>query len=501
MAGLFDYLSAAHPGSALLGFAGGTLGLFANAASPLSVADVADVRNQGGYHLLGRSVDRIRTPAEVDAALAACAASRLDALVLVGGARTATDAALLAEAAAARGAATAVLAVPVTIDGDLAGDGVEACLGFDTASKVYSELVGNLETDCNSAKKYYYFVRLMGRAPSHIALEVALQTRPQGVVIGEDVAARGLTLTALVSELTDVVVARAAAGKNFGVFLVPEGAISYIPELRALIAEVNAALAGGAAPAAVPGRLSPWSAALFASLPPVVRAQLLLERESSGAVQLSQVSSERVLAEMVGDELARRKAAGGYGGKYAPLSFFFGYQARSALPSNFDAAYGAALGRTAGALAGAGANGYLAAVRGLAGPVARWQPAGVPLAALATPAAGGRPAVESAPVDLHSPAFRAFAARRAGWAAGEAYVNPGPIQFYGPCADDVTATLAGARHDYAGGVRAAVGAAHRAVAALRDGVPDDELERAAAELGALADRLEAAARAARAARA
>lgn len=246
--GLYDYLAKAAPGSTLLGFVGGTLGLFAQKSMPLTADLLADYRNQGGYHLLGRSVDRIRTAKEQEAAVAACSALNLDGLVLIGGTHTNSDAAHVAETALAKGCTTKIIGVPVSIDGDLAGPFVEANLGFDTATKVYAELVGNLETDCNSAKKYYYFVRLMGRQPSHIALEVALQTRPQYVVLGEDIEARKLTLTDIVRELADVVTARAQAGKNFGVVLVPEGAISYIPELRTLIGEMNQLFQDGVSP-------------------------------------------------------------------------------------------------------------------------------------------------------------------------------------------------------------------------------------------------------------
>jgi pyrophosphate--fructose-6-phosphate 1-phosphotransferase len=403
--------------------------------------------------MLGRSVDKIRTPAELAAALAAATELRLDGLVLLGGTYTQTDAAYLAEAFLAAKSRCRVVGVPATIDGDLKGGAVEATLGFDTACKITAALVGNLETDCLSAKKYVYFARVLGRERGHVALEVALQTRPNVVLLGEDVAERRMTLMDVVRELADGISQRAEAGKNFAVVLVPEGLVSYIPELRTLMAEINAAHGGGGpAPtrAAVEAALSPWSAAVLAALPPAVAAQLFLERESSGETQLSQVSTEKLLLELVSKELARRRvAAPALKAKGANcMGFFFGYQARSALPSNFDCALGAALGHTAVHLLAAGRTGYLAAVRNLAAPPAEWAPVGVPLASLLTVplpgitcAAAARPSVVATPVDVRGAAFRAFRAASAAWCTGDKYANPGPIQFGGPCAMLPTMTL------------------------------------------------------------
>ena len=443
-AGLYDYLQALNPNHALLGFASGTEGLYAGNAIPLDAAGLALYRNQGGFHLLGRSVDMIRSPAQRAAAAATVTALKLDGLVLLGGTFTNTDAAHLAESFAAGGVPTTVIAVPATIDGDMRG-GVETTLGFDTATKVYSQLVGTMGTDGNSAKKYWCWLRLMGRATSHIALEVALQTRPNLVLLGEDLEARRLTLTDIVHHCADVIAARAAAGKNFGVVLLPEGILAYIPELRSLIDEMNALFVAGVPQAAIPDRLTPWSRAVLAYLPPLIRDQLFLERESSGALQLSQVSTERLLAELTGDELARRKAAGTYKGKYATITHFFGYQARSSLPSNFDCAYGTALGATSAALVVAKRNGYMATVRGLAGPVEEWTPMGVPLVGeLSLPPPGKvlrALSIESAPVDLQGAAMFAMKRVASKWQRGEAYTNPGPIQFDGPVAGAITATL------------------------------------------------------------
>ena len=365
------------------------MGLFGQQCVELTAASLANYRNQGGYHLLGRSVDRVRSARDQEAALAACSALRLDGLVVVGGTYSNTDAAHLAEFFAARGSTCRVVGVPVTIDGDVHNNFVETTVGFDTATKVYAQLVGNMATDGNSAKKYWYFVKLMGRSVSRIALEVALQTHPNAVVLGEDIEARKMTLIDLVRETADAVCARAAQGKNFGIVLCPEGVISYIPELRTLIGELNQLVADGVDVAAMPARLTPWSQALLQYLPALIRQQLFLERESSGAVQLSQISTERLLAELVGDELARRRAAGKYNGKYAAICSSFGYQARCSLPSNFDCAYAAALGATAAALVAGGHGGYMATCRNLAGATEAWEPVGVPLTSMmAVPAPG-----------------------------------------------------------------------------------------------------------------
>jgi pyrophosphate--fructose-6-phosphate 1-phosphotransferase len=456
--------------------------------------------------MLGRSVDRIRSGKEQEAALAAATALKLDGLVIVGGTFSNTDAGHLAEVFAARGCATRVVGVPVSIDGDVHNQFVEATLGFDTATRVYSQLVGNMATDGNSAKKYWYYVKLMGRAVGRITLEVALQTHPNVTVLGEDIEARKLTLSDIVREVADAVTARAAAGKNYGIVLVPEGAIAYIPELRTLITEMNALFADGVDAAAVPAKLTPWSQALLAYLPALIRQQLFLERESSGAVQLSQINTERLLAELVGEELARRKAGGKYAGKYATICSSFGYQARCSLPSNFDCCYGASLGATAAALVAGGFTGCMATVRNLSAPVAAWEPAGVPMTSMMTvpvpgsplaqasssaapqPAgtAGSRPAIPSAPVDVHGGAFQALQAHSAPWRAGEEYANPGPIQFGGSTADSRTATLDAERREY----MQRISSVRAALDAIRDicrpGVSDAVLDAAHSSLASLA---------------
>ena len=461
--GLFDFLTERAPGSTILGFVSGTKGLFEQSFLELDATLLKNYRNQGGYHLLGRSVDRIRSPKEMEASLAAINNLKLDGLVIIGGTYSNTDAAHLAEYFVTRGSSCKVVGVPVTIDGDVHNGFVETTVGFDTATRVYSQLVGNMATDGNSAKKYWYYVKLMGRSVSRVALEVALQTHPNAVVLSEDIEQRKMTLNDIVRDLADTVTRRAAAGKNFGMVLIPEGVIGSIPELRTLISEMNSLFSEGVDAKEVVSKLTPWSQALLAYLPALIRQQLFLERESSGAVQLSQINTERLLAELVGDELSRRKAAGKYNGKYATICSAFGYQARCSLPSNFDASLGATLGATAASLIAGGFNGYMATVRNLAGPYESWEAIGVPLVSmLVVPApgsslaqagaaaaaaagtgssAGLRPVIPSAPVDVLGGAFLSLQTSLPAWSEGELYSNPGPLQFNGPTAELRTLSL------------------------------------------------------------
>lgn len=446
----------AATGGTLVGFEGGTQGMFAQRAVDVTAERLALYKNQGGFDMLGRSADQVRTEAQVAATAAACRALRLDGLVMVGGTHTGSDAAALAARFAADGVDTAVVAVPSGIDGDLVNEFVEATVGFHTACGVYAQLVGNIATDANSAKKYWYFVRLMGRKPSHIAVEVALQTQPNAALIGEEVADHRWALPDVVRRLADTVAARAERGKNFGVVLVPEGLIAAIPEVAALIKELNHLFkAGVAAEAEVRARLTAWSAALLDYLPRFIQRQLLLEREVHGSVQLSQIQTERLLAELVEAELKQRAAAGTYAGKFAAVCSFAGYEARCATPSKFDCELGYALGASAAALVGARASGYMASVRRVRSPVRRWAVGGVPLTAMLSVARhehGVHARIAPSTVDL---AGAPFAALRAGldgdWSRRELYRNPGPAQLAGPTADarPRTAELSvGERGDY-----------------------------------------------------
>ena len=497
--GLLQALNKLGKKNTLLGFVGGTLGLFAQDAVELSEADGRTMlfANQGGYDLLGRTVDKIKGEEHVAKVRAACDALKLDGLVLIGGERTATHAAFLAEAFAAAPTAsgTAVVVVPASIDGAFKNEFVETSIGFDTACRVYSHLIGNLQTDALSNKKYWYFLRLMGNERSHINLECALQTRPNVSILGEEVIARHQTLADITSYICDIIAARAADGKNYGVVLLPEGLIGAVPEVNALIVELNELIrAGVVGEAALRAKLSPWAAALFDFMPGFIREQMVLERESAGSVQLSQIETERLILHLVQDELKRRQHKAAFSG----ICSFFGYQARCSMPSNFDASLAATLGHAAAVLVAQRRNGYLATASNLRaeeGPSA-WRVVGAPLSAMfsasVSPVTGGLAlGVQPTAVDLHSPAMLALQKDRAVWAVQDFYTNPGPIQFSGPAAGTTTKTLQLAvGGDYAGRIaflRESLAAVNER---CRPGCSDAVLKAAAASMSTLTEVLE-----------
>eukprot|EP00898_Chlorokybus_atmophyticus_P004365 jgi/Chlat1/492/Chrsp103S01092 len=482
VAGLYDFLRSSRPGSAVIGFLQGTEGLFSSKYVEVTDEMLALYRNQGGYDLLGRTIDRIRTRDEYSATRAVCDKLSLDGLVLIGGSKTQTDAASLAEWFAAQGVRTRIVGVPVSIDGDLRNPFVETDLGFDTACRVCSELIGNISIDAVSAFKYYYFIRLMGRGPSHIALECALETHPNIVLVSEEVEANQMTLNDVVQVLCHAIARRADHGKNFGMVLLPEGLVESIPEMRNLIAELNALLKEGVDPKEAPGRLTPWSRAVLSFLPAFFQEQLFGEREVDGTVLLSKIETERLLAELVDAELKNWKKNGSYKGSFSPICYFFGYQARSSLPTNFDCAYGQALGYTAGVLIGEGRGGYLAVVSNLKAPAQDWRAGGVPLAALlrltrarragetVTPAVLGPDgvdnssipaavafslglAVPSANVSLTEAPFKLLKANVVRWMLKDEYRNPGPIQFQGASAEGRLECLKLEDNDYLGDIQ------------------------------------------------
>ena len=440
IAGLHHAVAAAPAGSELIGFLKGTKGLFAQQGFAITDEVVKLFLNTGGFDMLGRSVDQVRTETQLAAALKACTDMGLTGLVLIGSNYTLTDAAILAEYAAAKDCATRVIGVPVAVDGNVISPLVEAMVGFDTACRVYSQVVANIQTDGRSAKKYYYFVRLMGRDASHITLESALQTHPNAVIIGEEVAASGLSLHDIASQLADVVCQRREAGKNFGVVLIPEGLIGLVPEMQLLVRDLNGLIAKASttvtAEMAVQG-LTPWSAALFKSLPEDFQQELLLEREVHGTVQLSQLHTERLLEALVSRELASRKERGEYAGGFACLCHFFGYEARSSSPSSFDCSLGFTLGHTAAALCHGGYTGMCAVARGLTGPVADWSIGGVPITALMDESRK----VPSKGVQMDGAAFAKLAELRDGWVLGDKFQNPGAVQYFGASSDAIPKSL------------------------------------------------------------
>ena len=456
VAGLLQYLTeSAGAGSALLGFLNGTKGLCAGSSLALDSATIDMFLNQGGFDMLGRSAEQLKTATQLGAAAETCSKLQLDGLVLVGGRHTLTDTALLAEHFAKHGCGTRVLAVPTSIERDITHPLIESTVGFDTITRVLASLIANISTDGRSAKKYWYFIRLPGRGTSHITLEAAARSQPNVVLLSEEVTKRGMNLRDVVTYVADIIAARAADGRNYGVVVLPEGLISAIPELATLVNDINALMASDAGSgkmsceeaAEALSKATPWSAATFRSFPARVQSQLLLEREVHGTVQLSQIELERLLDELVGAELGRRKAAGSYEGKYSALCHYFGYQTRSALPSLFDANLGYTLGMTAAALIASGQDvtGQVAIARGLIKPVQEWSVGSVPVTSLLSlnimPTVPPTWQVSSAGVSLTARPYQLLAAQREAWAKGDLYLQPGSTQFDGPSAEELSYTL------------------------------------------------------------
>jgi diphosphate-dependent phosphofructokinase len=421
IAGLFDGLHQLNPDSALLGFVGGPSGIVDNQTIDITSYLLAHYRNLGGFDIIGSGRTKIETPEQLAASLETVRALKLDGLVIIGGDDSNTNAAILAEYFKTHDQPTSVIGVPKTIDGDLKNDQIEISFGHDTACRVYSELIGNLMRDALSARKYYHFIRLMGRSASHITLECALQTHPTFTFIGEEVRTRKLTLRDIVSQLAKVIEERAAAGKHYGAILIPEGLIEFIPEVGALITELNDLLSQSTTDVA--SRLSPSAHQTFVSLPEAIQKQLLIDRDPHGNVQVSRIETEQLLIEMT----ARLT-------KFSAVHHFFGYEGRSAMPSNFDSEYCQALGYVAARLIQASATGYMAAVRNLARPSEEWTAAGVPLTSMMTIETRHgqpKPVIEKALVDLDGAPFATLQAHRTAWATDDHFRYPGPIQFAG----------------------------------------------------------------------
>jgi len=493
VAGIYDAITKHNPDSKLFAFYGGTKALFANKSIEVTPALLRHFRNQGGVDMMGRSVDRINTPEHYAQSLATCASLKLDGLSLIGGTISMTHAAYLSEYFAKEGSPCSVVGVPGNVDGDLKNDRVDTTVGFDTATKVYSQLIGNMCIDCNSAKKYYYFIRLMGRSPSHITLECALQTHPNIVLIGEEVEAQNQTLARVVSDIADVIVQRRAADKNYGVVLLPEGFITSIADIKLLLAEITTILANGVAPGDVKSQLTGWSAALFDTLPKDTQQEFVIKRESNGQLNLQSIQTEKLLAHAVGVELAKRKSAGLYAGGFSPLSHYFGYQARSAMPSNFDATLAEVIGRTAATLVAAGATGLMANVRRVAGPVSEWKMEGIPLLELFTVSQdmkGTSCAIEGVDVDLNGQTYKLLQQLRQTWYVHETYRNPGPVQFSGSYANDVTFTLKAEREGYAARLKEVEEHCTRILELCRSGCGSKSLATACTGLGSLVNILE-----------
>ena len=453
--GLFDGIKKINRDSRLYGFLMGPGGLVDHKYIGLTSDIIDEYRNTGGFDIIGSGRTKLEKKEQFDKGLEILKQLGITALVIIGGDDSNTNAAILAEYYKGIGAGVQVLGCPKTIDGDLKNDVVEASFGFDTATKVYSELIGNIQRDCFSAKKYWHFIKLMGRSASHIALECALQTQPNICIISEEVEAKNMTLNDVVDYVAGIVAARAADGNNFGTVLIPEGLIEFIPAMKNLIAQLNDLLAKATdfhklSPEDqrkfVLDNLSKENAEVYASLPLGVARQLTLDRDPHGNVQVSLIETEKLLSEMVGRRLEEMRAAGQYNGKFSPLHHFFGYEGRCAAPSNFDADYCYALGFNAAWLIDAGVTGYISSLRNLTKPSVQWLAGGVPISMMFNMERRHgemKPVIQKALVRLDGAPFQRFAAKRDSWAINSAYVYPGPIQYWGPAdvCDQCTMTL------------------------------------------------------------
>ena len=457
IAGLYDGLKSLNPESRLFGFKGGPSGLVDNDYVEIDAAFLDSFRNTGGFDMIGSGRTKLELPEQFDKAEINAKALNISAIVIIGGDDSNTNACLLAEYYKAKNVPIQVIGCPKTIDGDLKNSFIETSFGFDTASKVYSEVIGNIARDANSAKKYWHFIKLMGRSASHITLECVLKTHVNLALISEEVEAKKQTLAEIVENIARMVARRAANGENFGVLLIPEGLIEFIPEMKVLIAELNDALAKNADEFAkitsnadklafVTKLLTPASAAVFASLPDAMRLQLSMDRDPHGNVQVSQIETEKLLAQLVKKRLAEMKKAGEFTGKFSALTHFFGYEGRCSAPSNFDADYCYSLGFNAAAIIGSGATAYMSYIGGLTKPAAEWKAGAVPLTAMMNVEhrhGADKPVIRKALVELDGKPFKAYAAKRAEWALETSFVYPGPIQYFGPSevCDITTETL------------------------------------------------------------
>ncbi|KAJ4976475.1 hypothetical protein NE237_001581 [Protea cynaroides] len=446
ISGIFDYLQDRAKGSTLYGFRGGPAGIMKCKYVELTSEFIYPYRNQGGFDMICSGRDKIETPEQFKQAEETAVKLKLDGLVVIGGDDSNTNACLLAENFRAKKLKTQVIGCPKTIDGDLKCKEVPTSFGFDTACKIYAEMIGNVMIDARSTGKYYHFVRLMGRAASHITLECALQTHPNITIIGEEVAVQKQTLKNVTDYITDVICKRAKIGYNYGVILIPEGLIDFIPEVQQLIAELNEILAHDVVDeeGQWKKKLRNQSQKLFDFLPKAIQEQLMLERDPHGNVQVAKIETEKMLIQMVETELEKRKQEGVYNCQFKGQSHFFGYEGRCGLPTNFDSTYCYVLGYGAGALLHSGKTGLISSVGNLSAPAEEWTVGGTALTSLMDVERRHgkfKPVIKKAMVELEGAPFRKFASMRDEWALKNRYVSPGPIQFIGPSSNDINHTL------------------------------------------------------------
>ncbi len=455
IAGLYDALKQANSSNKLYGFLGGPSGIIDGKYIEFTDEFMDEYRNTGGFDIIGSGRTKLETEDQFQKSLAVCKKLGITAVVIIGGDDSNTNAALLAEWFVKNNTGIQVIGCPKTIDGDLKNDQIEISFGFDTATKTYAELIGNIQRDANSAKKYWHFVKIMGRSASHVALEAALQTQPNITLISEEVEEKKMSLESIINYMTEIIVKRADKGKNFGIAIIPEGLIEFIPEMKSMIANLNDIMASLETDPdfvnattirdkfeIVENRLEHANAKVYNSLPALIKGQLLADRDPHGNVQVSKIETEKLLIEMIQTRLDELKSQGDYIGKFSAQSHFFGYEGRCAFPSNFDADYCYSLGYNAFALINFGLTGYLSSVRNLTAPAAEWVAGGIPLTMMMNMEKRHgemKPVIQKALVKLDGPVFKQLEANREDWAINDRYLFPGAIQYFGPsCVCDVT---------------------------------------------------------------
>jgi pyrophosphate--fructose-6-phosphate 1-phosphotransferase len=456
ISGIFDGIKKIHPSGKLYGFLMGPGGLVDHKYKELTAEIIDEYRNTGGFDIIGSGRTKLESIDQFEKGYEILKKLNIKALVIIGGDDSNTNACILAEYYAAKNYGIQVIGCPKTIDGDLKNEIIESSFGFDTACKVYSELIGNIQRDCNSARKYWHFIKLMGRSASHIALECALQTQPNVCIVSEEVEKKALTLDEIVTNIATVVAKRAENNNNFGTVLIPEGLIEFIPAMKKLIAELNDMLAHNEKEFAliaenkkspyIVSKLSQENADLYESLPNAVARQLTLDRDPHGNVQVSLIETEKLLAEMVGKKLTEWKKSGKYLGKFSTQTHFFGYEGRCAAPSNYDADYCYTIGYTAANIIASGKTGYMATVKNTAQASSEWQPCGTPITMMMNMERRHgemKPVIRKALVKLDGAPFKYFTENRDQWAVNTDYIYPGPIQYFGPSevCDQPTKTL------------------------------------------------------------
>jgi diphosphate-dependent phosphofructokinase len=457
IAGLYDGIKKGNKSSKLYGFMGGPSGILEDKAMEITEELINSYRNTGGFDIIGSGRTKLETEEQFETCIQVCKKRNIKAVVIIGGDDSNTNAALLAEYFIKKNSGVQVIGVPKTIDGDLKNQHIESSFGFDTATKIYSELIGNIERDARSAKKYWHFIKLMGRSASHIGLECALQTQPNIAIISEEIQEEKITLNEIVDDIVRVIVTRSDKGENYGVVLVPEGLIEFIPEVKLLISELNDLLAENEKyfntlhntddqNQWLNKNLSKDSSYVFSSFPAEIQKQLLMDRDPHGNVQVSRIETEKLLIDLVDDKLRELKSNGTFKGKFSPLNHFFGYEGRCGAPSNFDADYCYSLGMVAFLLITGGVSGYMAGVKNLSQSSAKWQAVGIPITMMFNMEqrhGKQKPVIKKALVDLNGKPFQFFAKNRENWAINTSYTFPGSIQYYGPenVCDQPTKTL------------------------------------------------------------